>query len=225
MKQVDLKRLMLLGGPGAGKGTQAVKLSQYFHIPQISTGDMLRAAVLAGSALGQEVKSIMDSGHLVPNEIMIRLVKERLKDADCQQGFLLDGFPRTLEQADALKNARIQLDHVIEISVSDEEIVRRLSGRRVHLASGRSYHILYNPPIEADKDDLSGEPLIQREDDREETIYQRLKVYHQQTEPLLAYYKNWAASNDPLAPAFHRIDGSGPVDNIFSAILKVLHSH
>ena len=189
-----MMRLVLLGGPGAGKGTQAKRLIQHFEIPQISTGDMLRAAVASGTDLGRTVKKIMDSGELVSDHIMIQLVKDRLTKADCQNGFLLDGFPRTVPQAEALKHADIILDYVVEIFVDDEEIVKRISGRRTHLASGRVYHVVNNPPIKPDIDDITGESLIWREDDREEIIRKRLLVYHQQTEPLINYYKELIAT-------------------------------
>ncbi|STX51540.1 adenylate kinase [Legionella busanensis] len=216
-------RLMLLGSPGAGKGTQALKLIKYYNIPQISTGDMLRSAIVAGTELGKNAKAIMDAGKLVSDEIIISLVKERLKEADCQNGFLFDGFPRTLPQAEALKKANINLDHVIEIAVPDHEIMNRLSGRRVHVASGRVYHIKFNPPKFEGFDDVTGEPLIQRDDDREETIAKRLEVYHQQTEPLIHYYERWAKSMEPNAPLFHRINGTGDTDSIFNNILTVLN--
>ncbi|KTC92994.1 MULTISPECIES: adenylate kinase [Legionella] len=214
-------RLMLLGGPGAGKGTQALKLIDYFDIPQISTGDMLRSAIAAGSELGKSAKKIMDAGQLVSDGIIIELVKERLKQPDCQKGFLFDGFPRTIPQADALKEAHVKLDHVIEIAVPDEEIIHRISGRRVHVASGRVYHIKFHPPKVAGRDDLTGETLIQRDDDKEETIKHRLAVYHQQTEPLVNYYQGWEQESKN-APRFHRINGIGSVDDIFNRILSCL---
>lgn len=214
-------RLMLLGGPGAGKGTQALKLIDYFDIPQISTGDMLRSAIAAGTELGKSAKKIMDAGQLVSDEIIIGLVKERLKQSDCQKGFLFDGFPRTIPQADALKEAHVKLDHVIEIAVPDEEIIHRISGRRVHVASGRVYHIKFHPPKVAGMDDQTGEPLIQRDDDKEETIKHRLAVYHQQTEPLVKYYQSWEQESKN-APRFHRINGMGSVDDIFNRILSCL---
>ncbi|MCC5014952.1 MULTISPECIES: adenylate kinase [unclassified Legionella] len=217
-------RLMLLGGPGAGKGTQAIKLINYFKIPQISTGDMLRSAIAAGTELGKSAKKVMDSGKLVSDEIIIGLVKERLQQDDCRSGFLFDGFPRTIPQADALKSAKIKLDHVIEIAVPDEEIINRISGRRVHVASGRVYHVKFQPPKTDNVDDVTGEPLIQRDDDKEETIKQRLTVYHQQTEPLINYYQQWAKTNDSLAPQFHRVQGVGSMDNIFSAILSCINA-
>ncbi len=215
-------RLILLGGPGAGKGTQANYIKERYSIPQISTGDMLRAAVKAGTDLGKEAKKFMDSGGLVPDEVIIGLVKERIKEADCQKGFLFDGFPRTIPQADAMKAAGVPIDAVVEIDVPDEEIIRRMSGRRVHLSSGRTYHIVFNPPKVEGKDDVTGEPLIQREDDHEETVRKRLKVYHDQTEPLVAYYKNWAASGQAGAPVHVRIEGVGKVDQIRDSIFKAL---
>ena len=217
-----LMRLVLLGGPGAGKGTQALRLMKSFNIPQISTGDMLRAAIAAGSELGLSAKKIMDSGQLVSDDIMIALVKERLKQDDCRNGFLLDGFPRTIPQAEALKMAGIELDHVIEIAVQDDEIVRRISGRRVHPASGRIYHVEYNPPKQIGVDDETGDTLVLRDDDREEIIRKRLEIYHHQTEPLIDYYQSWANQGDTLAPAFHRISGEGSVDTIFQRMLSVL---
>ncbi len=216
-------RLMLLGGPGAGKGTQARKLIDHFKIPQISTGDMLRSAIAEGTDLGKSAKKVMDSGQLVSDEIIIALVKERLKKPDCRNGFLFDGFPRTIPQADALKEANIKLDHVIEIAVPDEEIINRISGRRVHLPSGRVYHIDFHPPKVDGFDDLTGEKLIQRDDDKEETIKQRLAVYHKQTEPLVNYYKqieNKARNSDEKVPHFHRVNGLDSVDTIFNNILS-----
>ncbi len=217
-------RLMLLGGPGAGKGTQAAKLAAHFNIPQISTGDMLRRAIAEGSELGRNAKAIMDAGKLVSDEIIIALVKERIREADCQQGFLFDGFPRTIPQADALKQARIKLDHVLEIVVSDEEIIQRISGRRVHLPSNRIYHELYNPPRQAGIDDVTQEPLTQRDDDKEETVRKRLEVYHTQTEPLIEYYRKWAHSQDTEAPQFHQITGVGDVADIFNKLLAAIGS-
>lgn len=217
-------RLILLGGPGAGKGTQALKLMSYFNIPQISTGDMLRAAIAEGSELGKNAKSVMDSGKLVSDDIIIALVKERLQQDDCKNGFLFDGFPRTIPQADALKAAKINLDHVIEIAVPDQEIINRISGRRVHLASGRVYHVQFKRPKQDGLDDITGEPLVQRDDDSEKTISKRLDVYHQQTEPLIDYYKRWADSNDSLAPKFHRVSGVGDVDAIFDNILSAINA-
>jgi adenylate kinase len=212
-------RLMLLGGPGAGKGTQALKLMNYFNIPQISTGDMLRSAIAVGSELGKNAKAVMETGQLVSDDIIIALVKERLQAPDCSNGFLFDGFPRTIPQADALKTAGIILDHVIEIAVPDSEIINRISGRRVHVASGRVYHVVFNPPEEAGLDDISKEPLIQRDDDCENIIAKRLEIYHQQTEPLIHYYQKWAKENGLNAPSFHQITGIGDVDTIFSNII------
>lgn len=217
-------RIMLLGGPGAGKGTQAQRLMAHFKIPQISTGDMLRAAVAAGTELGKNAKKIMDSGQLVSDDIIIALVKERLQQADCAEGFLFDGFPRTLVQAEALKTAGIHLDQVVELAVDDEEIVKRLSGRRIHQPSGRVYHIETHPPKVEGQDDQTGEPLIQRDDDREETIRQRLRVYHAQTAPLIGYYQKWAQSGDMNAPAFHRIDGQGDMNTVFKAVLEAIQA-
>lgn len=221
---MNTMRMMLLGGPGAGKGTQASRLTEYFKIPQISTGDMLRAAILAGNPLGLNAKKIMDAGQLVSDEIIIALVKERLKADDCTNGFLLDGFPRTIAQAEALKDAGIPLDHVVEIAVDDEEIVKRITGRRTHPASGRVYHTEYHPPKQEGIDDMTGEPLILRNDDREEIIRKRLEVYHEQTKPLIHYYQSWATEDARNAPLFHRIKGVGDVDAIFKHILGALQS-
>ncbi len=218
-------RLILLGGPGAGKGTQANYIKEHYQIPQISTGDMLRAAVKAGTELGKKAKAIMDAGQLVPDDVIIGLVKERIKQADCKKGFLFDGFPRTIPQADAMKDAGVAIDAVVDIDVPDAEIIKRMSGRRVHLASGRTYHVVFNPPKKEGKDDVTGEPLIQRDDDKEETVRKRLDVYHAQTEPLIDYYKKWKASRDAAAPKYIRIEGVGKVDqirdNIFAALDKV----
>ena len=215
-------RLILLGGPGAGKGTQAGFLTQRYGIPQISTGDMLRAAVKAQTAMGIEAKKVMDAGDLVSDDIIIGLVKERIKESDCANGFLFDGFPRTIAQADALKEAQVHLDAVVEIDVDNDEIIKRMSGRRIHEPSGRSYHLQYNPPKVEGKDDVTGEPLIQREDDTEETVRYRLDVYEQQTAPLKQYYGKWAATSDANAPAYIRIDGIGTVENIRDAIFTDL---
>jgi adenylate kinase len=215
-------RLILLGAPGAGKGTQAAHITQRFGIPQISTGDMLRAAVNAGTPLGLEAKKFMDAGALVPDGVIIGLVKERIKQPDAAKGFLFDGFPRTIPQADAMKAAGVNLDYVIEINVDDAEIIKRLSGRRVHVGSGRTYHTVFNPPKVPGKDDVTGEPLIQRDDDREETIKKRLQVYHSQTKPLVEYYSRWAASGAPGAPRYARIEGVGSMDSIRDRILAVL---
>lgn len=215
-------RLMLLGGPGAGKGTQALRLIERYKIPQISTGDMLRAAIAAGTPLGMSAKKIMESGGLVSDDIIIGLVQERLKKDDCRNGFLFDGFPRTLVQAEALKHAGIELDHVIEIKVNDDEIIRRISGRRIHQPSGRVYHEVSHPPKVVGLDDITGEPLIQREDDKEETIRKRLQVYHSQTAPLINYYKNEANSHAQKAAQFHSVIGTGDVDQIFENIVSKL---
>ena len=207
-------RLILLGPPGAGKGTQANFIRDKFAIPQISTGDMLRAAVKAGTPLGLAAKKVMDAGQLVSDDIIIGLVKERLRQADCARGYLFDGFPRTIPQAEAMKAANVDLDYVLEIEVPDEEIITRMSGRRVHPASGRSYHVKFNPPRREGFDDATGEPLVQRDDDREETVRKRLEVYRQQTRPLVDYYGKWAASSDAKAPKYRKISGTGPVDEI-----------
>jgi adenylate kinase len=207
-------RLILLGGPGAGKGTQAAFITQRYGIPQISTGDMLRAAVKAGTPLGIAAKKVMDRGDLVSDDIIIELVKERIKAPDAQKGFLFDGFPRTIPQAEAMKAARVPIEHVVEIGVSDDTIIERMSGRRVHLPSGRSYHIKYNPPKNDMVDDATGEPLVQRDDDKEATVKKRLAVYHEQTEPLVAYYAKWAATGDARAPKYHHIDGLGKVEEV-----------
>jgi adenylate kinase len=215
-------RLILLGPPGAGKGTQAAFIKELYGIPQISTGDMLRAAVQAGTPLGLAAKKVMDSGALVSDDIIIALVKERLQAPDCAKGYLFDGFPRTIPQADAMKDAAVPIDFVLEIAVPDDAIVERMSGRRVHPASGRSYHVKFNPPKVAGRDDLTGEPLLQRDDDREETVKKRLAVYHAQTEPLVAYYRRWAASGDARAPKYRSVDGMGSVDAIKDAVLAAL---
>jgi adenylate kinase len=212
-------RVILLGPPGAGKGTQAQFICDEYKIPQISTGDMLRAAVKAESALGRQVKQVMDSGALVSDEIIIALVKERIEQPDCANGFLFDGFPRTIPQAEALADAAIPLDSVLEITVPDDEIVRRLSGRRVHEASGRVYHIVFNPPKQAGVDDETGDPLVQRDDDREETVRERLAVYHAQTYPLVEFYQTGSHSN-PVA--YHKVDGIGDVETIRKAVLSAL---
>lgn len=213
---------MLLGGPGAGKGTQASRLIERYKIPQISTGDMLRAAIAQATPLGLSAKKIMEAGGLVSDDIIIGLVQERLKQDDCKDGFLFDGFPRTLVQADALKKAGIHLDHVIEIAVDDKEIIQRISGRRTHQPSGRVYHVINHPPKQAGLDDITGEPLIQRDDDKEETVKKRLEVYHQQTAPLITYYKKEAKLAKGNPPQFHTVTGIGSVDQIFNKILNVL---
>jgi adenylate kinase len=207
-------RLILLGPPGAGKGTQAQFITERFGIPQISTGDMLRAAIKAGTPLGLAAKKVMDAGQLVSDEIVIGLVKERLAQADCARGYLFDGFPRTIPQAEAMKGAGVAIDYVLEIDVPDAEIVTRMGGRRVHLASGRTYHVKFKPPKAEGRDDATGEPLVQREDDREETVRKRLEVYHAQTQVLVDYYAKWAATGDAQAPKYRRISGVGTVDEI-----------
>jgi adenylate kinase len=207
-------RLILLGAPGAGKGTQATQICQKFGIPQISTGDMLRAAVKAGTELGIAAKKVMDSGALVSDDIIIGLVKERIAQPDCAKGFLFDGFPRTIPQAEAMKEAGVKLDVVLEIDVPDAAIIERMSGRRAHLPSGRTYHIRFNPPKVPGKDDVTGEDLVQRDDDKEETVRKRLDVYQSQTRPLVDYYAKWAASGDTQAPRYRKIDGSGSVEQI-----------
>lgn len=218
-------RLILLGGPGAGKGTQANFIKERYGIPQISTGDMLRAAVKAGTELGKQAKKVMDAGGLVSDDIIIGLVKERIKEPDCQKGFLFDGFPRTIPQADAMKNAGVAIDAVVDIDVPDTEIIKRMSGRRVHLASGRTYHLIFNPPKKEGKDDVTGEDLIQRDDDKEETVRKRLEIYHSQTEPLVEYYKKWESSGASGAPKYIRIEGVGKVEDIrdqaFAALDKI----
>lgn len=208
--------------PGAGKGTQAQFITERFGIPQISTGDMLRAAVKAGTPLGLQAKKVMDEGGLVSDEIIIGLVKERIAQDDCAKGFLFDGFPRTIPQADALKDAGVRIDAVVEIDVADEEIIKRMSGRRVHPASGRTYHLVFNPPREEGKDDETGEPLVQRDDDKEETVRQRLKVYHDQTEPLISYYRGWAEQSPETAPNYVYVPGVGSVDDIRDRVLEGL---
>ncbi len=215
-------RLILLGTPGAGKGTQAGFITKKYSIPQISTGDMLRAAVKAGTPLGLAAKAVMDRGDLVSDDIIIGLVKDRIKEIDCVQGFLFDGFPRTIPQAESMKNARVDLEHVVELHVEDVVIIERMSGRRVHVASGRTYHVKFNPSKVAGKDDLTGEALVQRPDDSEETVRNRLAVYHRQTEPLIGYYARWAASGDKHAPRHHRIDGLGTVDEVRDRIFAAL---
>ncbi|EOA04331.1 adenylate kinase [Herbaspirillum sp. BH-1] len=207
-------RLILLGAPGAGKGTQATFIKEKFNIPQISTGDMLRAAVAAGTELGIAAKKVMDAGGLVSDDIIIGLVKDRLQQPDCANGYLFDGFPRTTRQADAMKEAGVAIDYVLEIDVPDSAIVERMSGRRVHPGSGRSYHVKFNPPKVEGKDDITGEALVQRDDDKEETVKKRLSVYHDQTEVLLGYYGKWAESGQPGAPKYRKIAGVGPVEEI-----------
>ncbi len=215
-------RLILLGAPGAGKGTQAAFIKEHFNIPQISTGDMLRAAVKAGTPMGLAAKKVMDAGGLVSDDIIIGLVKDRLKESDCASGYLFDGFPRTLPQADAMKDAGVLIDYVLEIDVPDSSIIERMSGRRVHTASGRTYHVTFNPPKVAGKDDVTGEELIQRDDDREETVKKRLEVYHGQTKLLVGYYNDWATSGKPGAPEYRKIAGVGPVDVIRDSAFAAL---
>ncbi|HFD79936.1 MAG TPA: adenylate kinase [Gammaproteobacteria bacterium] len=215
-------RIILLGGPGAGKGTQAKFITEKYGIPQISTGDMLRAAVKEGTPLGLEAKKVMDAGGLVSDDIILGLVKERIQQDDCANGFLFDGFPRTLAQAEALKQQGIKIDAVVEIDVDDDEIIKRMSGRRVHPASGRTYHVVFNPPKEEGKDDVTGEPLVQRDDDKEETVRERLRVYHEQTEPLIEYYSKWAEQGGEDAPRYVRVNGIGKVEEIRDAIFEAL---
>ena len=215
-------RIILLGPPGAGKGTQAAFIKEHWNIPQISTGDMLRAAVKAGTPLGIEAKSVMDAGQLVSDNLIINLVKERLTENDCVNGYLFDGFPRTIPQADALKDAQVAVDFVLEIDVPAEEIIKRISGRRVHEASGRVYHVEYHPPKVEGKDDETGDALIQRDDDKEETVRKRLDVYQAQTRPLVDYYSNWANSGDAAAPKYRKISGVGALEDIRARILDVL---
>ncbi len=215
-------KLILLGPPGAGKGTQANFIREKFGIPQISTGDMLRAAVKAGTPLGVAAKKVMDAGQLVSDDIIIGLVQERLKAPDCAKGYLFDGFPRTIPQAEAMKKAAVALDYVLEIDVPDGDIVERMSGRRVHPASGRTYHLKFNPPKAAGKDDATGEPLVQRDDDREETVKKRLEVYHSQTRPLVDYYGKWAKSGESRAPKYRRISGQGSVEEITRRVFAAL---
>ncbi len=217
-------RIILLGAPGAGKGTQAQRICETFNIPQISTGDMLRAAVAAETPLGLEVKQVMDSGTLVSDDIIMRLVKERLKAPDCQSGFLFDGIPRTIPQAEALLEQDVDIDYVVELDVPDEAIVERMAGRRVHPGSGRTYHLLYNPPQQEGKDDITAEALIQREDDQEETVRRRLAVYHEQTKPLVDFYEGLATSGVESAPYYIKVPGMGAVDDISQSIIEVLQS-
>lgn len=218
-------RLILLGPPGAGKGTQAQFLVERYGIPQISTGDMLRNEIRANTELGQRAKAFMDRGELVPDELVIELVKERVRQPDCRKGYLFDGFPRTIEQADAMRREGVGLDFVIEIEVPDDEILRRMSGRRVHPASGRTYHIEFNPPKVEGKDDVTGEPLVQRPDDREETVRRRIATYHAVTKPLVNYYLSWAKSGDPQAPRYCNFYGSGSIEHIRDKIFAALDSH
>lgn len=215
-------RLILLGAPGAGKGTQATFICQKFGIPQISTGDMLRAAVKAGTPLGLQAKAVMDAGQLVSDELIINLVKDRIAQPDCAQGFLFDGFPRTIPQAEAMKAAGVKLDYVLEIDVPFDAIIDRMSGRRSHPASGRTYHVTFNPPKVAGQDDVTGEPLVQRDDDKEETVKKRLQVYSDQTRPLVDYYSNWAKAEPQAAPQYRAISGSGSVEEITARAFAAL---
>ena len=217
-------RLILLGAPGAGKGTQAAFICQKYGIPQISTGDMLRAAVKAGTPLGLQAKSVMESGGLVSDDLIINLVQERIVQSDCANGFLFDGFPRTIPQAEAMKAAGVKLDYVLEIDVPFDAIIERMSGRRSHPASGRTYHVKFNPPKVEGKDDVTGEPLVQRDDDKEETVRKRLEVYDQQTRPLVSYYSDWAAKEPAVAPKYRKISGTGTVDEITARGLQALAS-
>jgi len=215
-------RIILLGSPGAGKGTQAKFITDYYHIPQISTGDMLRTAVNQGTAVGLQAKAMMDAGQLVPDAVIIALVEDRISNADCKNGFLFDGFPRTLPQAEAIRKNHILIDFVIEIAVDDEEIVKRLSGRRIHPGSGRIYHLIYNPPRIPNKDDVTGEDLIQREDDCEETVRERLQVYRRQTKPLIDYYQDWQRRGDEGAPHFIQVNGQAEVLEVRDRIIAEL---
>lgn len=215
-------RLILLGPPGAGKGTQATFIKERFNIPQISTGDMLRAAVKAGTPLGIEAKKVMDAGGLVSDDLIIDLVKDRLKQDDCKAGYMFDGFPRTIPQADAMKAAGVPIDYVLEIQVPDQDIITRMSGRRAHIASGRTYHVVFNPPKVEGKDDVTGEALVQRDDDREEVVRKRLDVYHSQTRPLVEYYSGWAARGEAGAPKYRAISGVGPVDEVMRRAFDAL---
>lgn len=215
-------KIILLGPPGAGKGTQANFIKEKFNIPQISTGDMLRAAVKAGTELGLEAKKVMDAGELVSDDLILNLVKERIQENDCSNGYLFDGFPRTIAQADGMKANQIEIECVVELVVPDEDIIKRMSGRRAHLESGRTYHIEYNPPKEEGKDDVTGEPLVQRDDDKEETVRKRLEVYHAQTKPLVEYYEKWSEQNSGEAPKYLRIEGVGDVETIKNAIFSGL---
>ena len=215
-------KLILLGAPGAGKGTQAAFITQKYGIPQISTGDMLRAAVKAGTPLGLQAKGVMESGGLVSDELIINLVKERIAQPDCANGFLFDGFPRTIPQAEAMKQAGVKLDYVLEIDVPFDAIIERMSGRRSHPASGRTYHVKFNPPKAEGKDDLTGEPLVQRDDDKEETVRKRLQVYNDQTRPLVSYYSEWAGKEPSAAPKYRKISGTGSVEEITARALQAL---
>jgi adenylate kinase len=215
-------RIILLGMPGAGKGTQARFLIEKYKIPQVSTGDMLRAAIKDGTPLGVQAKSYVDRGALVPDDIVIALVKQRIAERDCANGFIIDGFPRTIPQAEALRHSGIEVNFVVDIDVSDEEILRRLSGRRVHPASGRTYHLVFNPPRVPGKDDVTGESLVQRRDDREETVRQRIATYYEQSKPLISYYSQWHRSGDPSAPRYVRVNGSGAVEQVRESLFAAL---
>lgn len=215
-------KTILLGPPGAGKGTQAAYIQEHFGIPQISTGDMLRAAVKAGTELGQQAKQIMDAGELVSDDLILALVQERVQQPDCRNGYLMDGFPRTIAQAEGMQQAGIDIDYVVELKTDDEVIIRRMSGRRVHPASGRTYHVEFNPPQQAGRDDVTGEPLIQRDDDKEETVRKRLKVYHEQTEPLVEYYQKQAEKGSENAPRYIEIDGMQSVEQVKRDLLTAL---
>ncbi len=217
-------KVILLGAPGAGKGTQAAFITEKFGIPQISTGDMLRAAVKAGTPLGLAAKKVMDAGQLVSDDIILGLIRERLQQPDCAKGFLFDGFPRTIPQAEAMRDQGVDLDYVLEIDVADDEIIKRMSGRRVHPGSGRTYHVVFNPPKVTGKDDVTGEDLIQRDDDQEATVTKRLDVYHTQTKPLVDFYSQWAAGGDPRAPRYRKIAGVGALDAIRERLFKALQS-
>ncbi len=217
-------KVILLGAPGAGKGTQAAFITEKFGIPQISTGDMLRAAVKAGTPLGLAAKKVMDAGQLVSDDIILGLIRERLQQPDCAQGFLFDGFPRTIPQAEAMRDQGVDLDYVLEIDVADEEIIQRMSGRRVHPGSGRTYHVVFNPPKVVGKDDVTGEDLMQREDDKEETVKRRLDVYHSQTKPLVDFYSQWATSGEKHAPKYRKIAGVGQLAAIREALFQALQS-
>jgi adenylate kinase len=218
-------KVILLGPPGAGKGTQAAYIQKHFGVPQISTGDMLRAAVKSGSELGKQVQQVMDAGELVSDDLILALVRERVAEPDCANGYLMDGFPRTIAQAEGMRRSGINVDCVVELQADDEEIIRRMSGRRVHPESGRTYHTQFNPPKVPDKDDVTGDALIQRDDDREETVRKRLEVYHEQTEPLIEYYRKWAVSGDSGAPAYIEIDGMRSVDTVKEAVITALEKN
>ena len=220
-----MKRIILLGMPGAGKGTQAQFLTEHFQIPQISSGAMLRSEIDAGSKLGKDAQQYMNAGNLVPDQLVIEMVKNRVAQADCKNGFIVDGFPRTIAQAEALRSAGIDVDFVINLEVDDAEILRRMSGRRVHPASGRTYHIEFNPPKKPGKDDVTGEPLIQRPDDSEQTVKQRIATYHASTKPLVDYYLKWAASGDPHAPRYVNIHGRGSIEDVRDKMFAALEQH